>query len=119
MVGLGDVKVIPVTIPSGSVTSSGVLVGGYRQAALLVPVLTSALLSFVVPHTGATFVPVANSAGATQTVATPGGTGGVLVAGLGMAAGGEPLFGGYSQQVLISAAAAQAADRVFMWYFKG
>lgn len=113
---LGDIHVESVTIPSGAGTSSGVLVGGYQQAALLCPVLTSAMLSFIVPHTGGTFVPVANTAGTTQTVATPGGTGGVLAAGLAVPPG-TPLFGGYNQEVRISAAAAQAADRVFTWFF--
>ena len=118
MASLGEVKVIQTTIPSGAGTASGVLVGGYREAALLVPVLTSALLNFIVPNTGATFAPIANTAGTTQTIATPGGTGGVLVAGIGVPVG-PSLFGGYSQEVRISAAAAQAADRTFTWFFKG
>lgn len=113
MITLPDIKVLADVIPSGSVTSSGVMVGGYGgQATLQLPVLTSALLTLIIPHTGVTNMPLAHTAGI-ATIATPGGTGGVAVGGLG------PIIGGYSQVLRLSAAAAQAADRALTWYLRG
>ena len=109
---LGDVKVLSDVIPSGSPTSSGVLVGGYgAHVTLQLPVMTSALLVLAIPHTGVTLMPLAHTAGP-ATIATPGGTGGVAV-------NVGPLLGGYSQVLRLSAAAAQAADRTLTWYFRG
>lgn len=113
MITLPEIKILPDFIPSGSPTSSGVLVGGYGgQATLLLPVMTSALLSLAIPHTGITLMPIAHTGGI-ATITTPGGTGGVAVGGLG------PIIGGYSQVLRLSAAAAQAADRALTWYFRG
>lgn len=113
MINLPDIKTLADFIPSGSPTSSGVMVGGYGgQVTLQIPVMTSALLALAIPHTGVTLMPLAHTAGI-ATIATPGGTGGVAVGGLGS------IIGGYSQVVRLSAAAAQAADRNLTWYFRG
>lgn len=110
MLTLPDTKLLQTTIPSGAGTSSGVMVGGYRGLAVAAPVLTSAVLSLI-GQAGGAWLPLTNTAGALQTLATPGGTGGVLADGLSLP--------GYSQELRLSAAAAQQADRAFTLFFKG
>ena len=109
-----EIKIVSAVMPSGSVTASGVNMQGYALAALIVPVLTSAILSVAVPFTGITLTPVANAAGSVKTLATPGGTGGVA-----LDSDSLSFLAGLHGPLHLSAAAAQGADRTFVWQFKG
>ena len=109
-----EIKTVSAVMPSGSVTASGVNMQGYALAALIVPVLTSAVLSVAVPFTGVTLTPVANAAGSVKTLATPGGTGGVA-----LDSDSLSFLAGLHGPLHLSAAAAQGADRTFVWQLKG
>ena len=110
----GEIKTITATIASGAATSSGIQVGGYRNFALYVPVLTSAAVAFLGAATGGAFSLFRNSAAAQYSAATPAGTGGQWL-------GDESLafLRGFNGEVRVSAAAAQAAARAFVWHLKG
>jgi len=102
-------KVVTATIPSGSTTASGVTMQGYALAGLVVPVITSALLRFT--HDG---IPISDALGANFSALTPGGTGGVAVDSDSLS-----FLAGLHGPLHLSAAAAQGADRTFVWQFKG
>ena len=109
-----EIKIVSAVMPSGATTASGVNMQGYALAALIVPVLTSAVLSVAVPFTGITLTPVANAAGSVKTLSTPGGTGGVAIDSDALS-----FLAGFYGPIHLSAAAAQAADRTFVWQLKG
>jgi len=109
-----EIKIVSAVMPSGATTASGVNMQGYALAALIVPVLTSAVLSVAVPFTGVTLTPIANAAGSVKTLSTPGGTGGVAVDSDSLS-----FLAGLHGPLHLSAAAAQGADRTFVWQFKG
>ena len=113
MANLGDVKVLPVVMPSGAGTSSGVIVGGYHAWALLIPTITSGLVSFIAPTPAGAFVPIMSITSGALAIGTVGQTGNCLVD------GPAGWLAGYGQEVRISAGAAQAADRTFVWHWKG
>ncbi len=108
-----EIKTVTSRIPSGATTASAIYLGGYAVHGLSVPVLTSAVVSFATPFTGGAVIPVADGAGNVKTVNTPGGTGGVAV-------GADSLaYLAAFHPILISAAAAQASARDFIWHLKG
>lgn len=117
IVGLGEIKVVTATMPSGSTTSSGVNLHGYRAFALYVPVLTSAGSALFVSPTANETAGLAawrNGAGVAYTALTPGGTGNAWL-------GSDVLnfLEAYNGVVQVSASVAQAAARNFVWYLKG
>ena len=107
-------KIVSAVMPSGAVTASGIYMQGYALAGLIIPVLTSAVLSFGVPFTGVTLTPIANAAGQVKTISTPGGTGGVA-----LDSDSLSFLAGYHGPIHLSAAAAQGSARTFVWNLKG
>lgn len=112
----GEIKTITARMPSGAATASGVSMQGYRHASIYVPVITSALLSFGGVGTGGAITPMITFGGVALTALTPGGTGGVFLVDR---SDGLDGVAGHPSVVHISAAAAQQADRDFVWYLKG
>lgn len=111
---VGEIKNITAKMASGSTTSSGVHLGGYNKFSLFVPTLTSAVLSFYSPTGGAGATAWRTQAGALITAQPTAGTGAMW-----MAAEALNFLAGFGGVVHISAAAAQAADRDFVWHLKG
>lgn len=110
----GEIKTVTATIPSGAGTSSGLFLGGYRNYSLFVPTLTSAALSFIGPTGGAGWTAFRTQAGAVVTAQPTAGTGAMWVDSNALS-----FLAGYHGEVRISAAAAQASGRDFIWHLKG
>lgn len=101
-------------MPSGAATASGVIVAGHRNFALYIPVLTDAVVSFASPTgAGAGLAQWRNGGGTPSTATSLGGTGNVWL-------GSDTLafLRGFYGPVHVSAAAAQGADRNFVWNLK-
>lgn len=110
----GEIKVVSALAPSGSPTSSGVWLGGFRKVALLVPVINSGLVEFIAPYTGVTNLLFRDKAGGAYSAATPGGTGGMWL--------GSEFFTfleGFGGPVSVSGGAQQTADTIYVWHLKG
>lgn len=111
---VGEIKIRTATMKSGDGTASGVFVAGYRAAALFVPTLTSAVLNFISPTGGAGNAAWRNQAGAIITAQPTAGTGAMW-----LDSNALSFLAGFQGVIQVSAAAAQTADRDFIWHFKG
>lgn len=111
---VGEIKTVTATIPSGAGTSSGIYLGGFGNFNLFVPTLTSAALSFIAPTGGDGYAAFRTQAGAVITAQPTAGTGAMW-----LDANALLFLAGYPGQVRISAAAAQGANRDFVWTLKG
>lgn len=111
---VGEIKTVTATIPSGAGTSSGIYPGGYNKFSLFVPTLTSAVLSFIGDTGGGAWAQFRTQAGAVITAQATAGTGAMW-----MASDGLTWLAGYNGEIRISAAAAQASGRDFIWHLKG
>ena len=105
---------ITVTIPSGVGTSSGVVIQGSHYFSLFVPILTSAVLSFIGPTGASDWTAFRTQAGAVITAQPTAGTGAMW-----LDSNALSFLIGYFGEVRISAAAAQASGRDFIWHMKG
>ncbi len=110
----GEIKTVTARMPSGAATASGVNLQGYRNFSLFVPTLTSAVLQFAGPTGGAGSALFRTQAGAIVTAQPTAGTGAMW-----MDSNALSFLAGFQGPVWISAAAAQTADRDFVWSLKG
>ena len=117
----GEIKIITATIASGAGTASGVFPGGFRYINLFIPTLTSAAISFVGETARSAnsavaqaFAQFRTTAGTLISAAPPGG-----ITAMWLASDNLDFLRGFAGEVRISAAAAQAANRDFVWHLKG
>lgn len=110
----GEIKTLTAVMASGAGTSSGFFPGGYSRFSLFVPTLTSAAISFIGETGGGGFTAFRTQAGAVITAQPTAGTGAMW-----LASDALTWLAGFNGEIRISAAAAQTANRNFVWHLKG
>ena len=111
---VGEIKTVTALMASGAGTASAIYPGGYNKFSLFIPTLTSAVLSFIGDTGGGGWAQFRTQAGAVVTAQPTAGTGAAWTDSNALS-----FLAGFNGQVSISAAAAQTADRNFIWHLKG